>query len=381
VITDLLSPGRQRIIERIRFKVLLMPAAPSHSELAAQDDTAPDRPFLVQCFAIGLLALSVAATPKQPPMMQWLAWLVVHLAYPTNFYAVLLTQVLNLAGLAYLFAVLQTVTGRKDAIVWVLLFAGSGYIVLDPLTTALNADVIQFPFWAAVLFHGMRATQRRSLIHWLAFALACTGAFYTKYTVLLFLFSLGIASLIVAEFRVLWRDRGFYIAVVLFCLLISPHLVAATHTPSASEYAMERFEFDRSVGARAHDLGQLGLGFVVFLFPSWITVSALVWAKGVSVTTDKEPAAGFVRVVTVASLVVLAILVAGGLTYPFRYDSPYAFLAPVMAATYIRFDTPKWRIAKPWIMGVAFFAPLITLVSGLLGDGVFRAVSRQNESK
>ena len=59
---------------------------------------------------------------------------------------------------------------------------------------ALNADLLQFPFWAAMLFHGLRAFETRKPIHWVGLTLAFTAAFYAKYTVALLAVCLGVAD-------------------------------------------------------------------------------------------------------------------------------------------------------------------------------------------
>ena len=53
------------------------------------------------------------STPKQPPLMQWMGFLVMRFAWPTTFWCVALTQALNAAGLAYVYATLRLWLERR----------------------------------------------------------------------------------------------------------------------------------------------------------------------------------------------------------------------------------------------------------------------------
>src|SRR5437588_9507818 len=55
------------------------------------------------------------STPKQPPLMQWMGFLVMRLAWPTTFWCVALTQALNALGLVYVYLTLRFWSGRDAA--------------------------------------------------------------------------------------------------------------------------------------------------------------------------------------------------------------------------------------------------------------------------
>ena len=54
-------------------------------------------------------------TPKQPPLMQWMGFLVMRFLWPTTFWCVALTQALNAAGLAYVYATLRLWSSAAEA--------------------------------------------------------------------------------------------------------------------------------------------------------------------------------------------------------------------------------------------------------------------------
>ena len=112
------------------------------------------------------------STPKQPPLMQWMGALVMRFAWPTTVWCVLLQQALNAAGLVYVYRILRRFQPREPAALLTVLLAGAVYFTGAPVAFALNADILQFPFWAALLFHALRAFETRAARHFAALALA-----------------------------------------------------------------------------------------------------------------------------------------------------------------------------------------------------------------
>ncbi len=97
------------------------------------------------------------STPKQPPLMQWMGFLVMRLAWPTTFWCALLTQALNAAGLFYVYKTFRLWASEAEAALMTLLLTGAVYFLAAPVPFALNADILQFPFWAAMLFYALAA--------------------------------------------------------------------------------------------------------------------------------------------------------------------------------------------------------------------------------
>ena len=318
-------------------------------------------------------------SPKQPPMMVWLGALVMRATSPTTFWCVALNQALNAAGLYYVYRLLRLWRPREEAGLWTLLLAGSVAFTAAPVAFALNADVVQFPFWAALLFHALRAFETRGARHGGALALAFAGAFYAKYTVGLFVAALALATLFVPAYRRVWRDPRLYAAALAGAALIAPHLLALPRS-GALGHATGTARLDAGFGDRLHDLGELALGFLAYLAPSWIWV-AVAGARGeVWRAPSDEDAARFVRATAAAALALLAFLVLGlGFKYPSRYDAPFLFLAGIAGASLLRFDPAKLAAARRWMTGATLGFAALGLVGALAVYGLWTHHPRQQE--
>jgi hypothetical protein len=319
------------------------------------------------------------STPKQPPLMAWMGFLVMRFAWPTTFWCVALTQALNAIGLAYVHATLRLWSGAREARLMTVLLAGTIYVLGAPVAFALNADILQFPFWAATLFHALRAFETRATAHWAALAFAFALAFYAKYTVALLVMSLAAASVLTPAYRGVWRDVRLYLSAAAGALLIAPHLLAAPHS-GAVDHATGTVLLSASVGYRLKNLSEFGLGFLAYLAPAWIWVAA-GWFRGDwRAGFAAEPAAHFTRIVTATALILLIALILGaGFKYPSRYDSPFLFLAWLAAASCVRFAPERMAAAERWMTAATLAFAAAVLMGGMALYGVFTIHPRQQE--
>ncbi len=319
------------------------------------------------------------STPKQPPLMQWMGFLVMRFAWPTTFWCVALTQALNAVGLFYVYVTLRLFIDAAAASLLTLLLTGSVYVLGAPVAFALNADILQFPFWAAMLFHALRVFETRAAGHWLGLALAFALAFYAKYTVALFVVSLAAASLAVPAYRNVWRDLRLYLCAAAGLLLIAPHLIAARES-GAIGHATGTLLLTGGVFWRLRNLSELALGFVAYLAPAWLWL-AWSWRRGEwRLAANPTPAAQSIRAATVTALGLLVFLVLGlGFKYPSRYDSPFLFAAFLAAASFVRLEPVRFDAAQRWMRGAAVGFGGVMLIGGVVVYGVFTVHPRQQE--
>jgi 4-amino-4-deoxy-L-arabinose transferase-like glycosyltransferase len=310
---------------------------------------------------------------KHPPMMLWLGGLTERVFAPAAFWAVLVTQLLALGGLAYVYATLRLLTDATRAAVFTLLFASSVCMIGAPLPFALNADILQFPFWAAIVYHGLRAARSDGLLHWIAFAIASAAAFYTKYTVVFLWASIAIASIMVPAYRDIWRNWRLYLAGAILVLLALPHVLAAPGSGAIDHAGLGLS--NASIAYRAAALSQIPIGVVAYLAPAWVIV-AVALLRGnfrLAEPTDMD-ASRLIRITAAAAFLLIAVTIAVlGHRYPSRYDQPLLFLVVLSAATFIGFDPDKWAVTQRRLLQVSAIVPGLVLVAGSLIYGVFTA--------
>jgi hypothetical protein len=319
------------------------------------------------------------STPKQPPLMQWMGFLVMRFALPTTFWCVALTQALNAAGLTYVYATLRLWSARDEAALSTALLAGAAYFIGAPVAFALNADILQFPFWAAMLFHGMRAFETREVKHWVGLPVVFAFAFYAKYTVLVLVIAMVAGSLVVPAFRHIWRDVRLYLSAVAGALLVAPHLLAAAHS-GAVEHATGTLFASSGLEWRLKNVWELFAGFAVYLSPAWI-LYAIGAARGdVRVARSHDASAQFLRATGATTLGLLLVLIVGfGFKYPSRYDSPFLFIAWLYASSFLHFDRTRWSTTQQWMKIAALGFGVLLAAGGTLVYSIFTSHPRQQE--
>ena len=319
------------------------------------------------------------STPKQPPLMQWMGYLVMRFAWPTTFWCVALTQALNAAGLAYVYATLRIWSARDEAALSTVLLAGAVYFTGAPVAFALNADILQFPFWAALLFHGMRAFETRQAKHWIGLTVAFSLAFYAKYTVTLLVVAMTVASLVVPAFRTVWRDVRLYLSAAAGALLMAPHLLAAAHS-GAIEHATGTLFPSGGLEWRLKNLWEVFSGFAAYLAPAWIFYAIGAARGDARFGPSYDAGAQFVRATGATALALLLVLVIGfGFKYPSRYDSPFLSIAWLCVASCLRFEPARWPATQRWMKTAAVGFGALLVVGGTLAYGVFTFHPRQQE--
>jgi hypothetical protein len=316
------------------------------------------------------------STAKQPPLMQWMGTVVMYLGWPTTFWCVALMQALNAVGLVYVYRTLRLWSDREQAGLMTVLLTGAVAFLGAPVAFALNADILQFPFWAAMLFHALRAFETRGFRHWAALAVAFALAFYAKYTVALLVAAIAVACVAVPAYRRVFRDVRLYGSAALALALLAPHLIAAPHSGALGHATGAQLAV-AGVGFRLKNLSELALGFVVYLAPAWVWLGVAGWRGELRGASASAPAA-FVRVTAAASLALLLTLVLGlGFKYPSRYDAPFLFLAWLALASFVRFE--RLEAARAWMTRASLIFAVALLVGGWLVYGVFTIHPRQQE--
>jgi len=276
-------------------------------------------------------------TPDHPPLMAWIGGAVEKLFGGSAASMVAANQILMAVGLCYFYAVLRLMLAPAAAALFTLIYGASFYTAFGALSFALNADILQLTSWPAVVFHGLRAGRTNRISHWIGLGIWTAAALLTKYNSVVLLAGLGVALLVVRDFRSMLRRPGLYLAMALALLLVSPHVIAVLGRGTAVSYGLARFEAD-SLTARLSSLGQLIAGHLAFLMPALVVVAVGLW-RGL-LARQREAMSGEQQVLLVTNATMLVILLGlvlgGGLSYVFRYSAPYAMMAALGLAPLLR---------------------------------------------
>ena len=228
-------------------------------------------------------------TFKHPPLMFWFGGIVDAIFGPHAFWSVLWSQVLNAIGVYYCWLILCRVTSRNIATLMAVYLGTSLTYSIYSLAYALNADMIQIAFWAAILFHLIRAIETNHWRHWLALGLAVGMAILAKYTAFLFLAALALSVLFDAKTRTILTRPGAWAALIIAGLLVLPHGLWVLAHPEAFDHAGGKIISQASLLGLAESYVILVGGTLALLAPGviyhrgdWINASGVYLATPAS---------------------------------------------------------------------------------------------------
>jgi hypothetical protein len=340
--------------------------------------------------AMGDLSENVASgrwfpltTPEHPPMQVWLTGLVALVLPPNAVTIILAGQAFNLVGVFYVWRTLLLIVDPVRAAMFAFLFATTIYFIGAPLSWALNADIIQIPMWAGVVYHLMRAARTNRWLHWLGFALWMTAAVYTKFSAAILVAGLVVAAVVVPEYRRQWLNPRFWAASVLGVLIALPYLKALVADPSAIANAAVRVgegvPFLHRVGA----LSAFVQGFAVFLLPGWAILLIGLLKRDfrfVRPSAATTPDVRFLRWTFLGCAAVSVAMIFGiGLTYLPRFDAPLFGLAVSVAAPLIEIDRARWPATETRVLGTSAIVAVVTFVAAAVAYTLFTSHDNMQE--
>ncbi len=326
------------------------------------------------------------ATQKHPPMMALIGGLTESILPANAASAVLVGQLLNAVGVAYLYATLRLIVDRERAAFFTFLYATSIYFQLAPLSYALNADILQVPIWLAIVYHLLRAERTDAIGHWLAFGAWSAAAVLTKYTAGLLFVGGAIATLAVAEYRHIWRNPRLYLATAFGVLLVVPHLIALRAHPNAIAYAEYFARATPDLGGRLRGLAMFAGGTLLFLAPGWIILVVGFLSRNCSLDRhpDSEAATAatrrFLVALPVAMTAVLVALVLGlGTVLNHRYGAPLFGFFVIAVAPYTAINPATWPQAARGTVISAGLTALAVFVGSVVMYGIFTSHAYMQE--
>jgi 4-amino-4-deoxy-L-arabinose transferase-like glycosyltransferase len=198
---------------------------------------------------------------KHPPLTTWLIYVFLKLPIPPIAALMVLSQTAICVTALFVWRTLRLYRDGAAAFGAVFLFLVSPIACF--YATQFNHNTMLAPFYAAALFYGLRylrATHARDAVF---LGLVAGFGFLAKYEIVFALMTLLITAALIPSYRHVFSRGVSYIAVVIFCAVITPHIIwLAEHDfPSVG----------RAVGEKhIHTLAQFGfsafnviIGFVL----------------------------------------------------------------------------------------------------------------------
>ena len=164
---------------------------------------------------------------KHPPLPWWLIDIVRHVAGPRVWPLFLLGQ---LAVVLCFWAVWRlgcAMLRPLETLVAVMLL--DGCVVLNVRTMEFNHNIVQLPIWGLAGWSLYRAFVGRRWLDWLLVGLWFALAFYAKYAAVTLVAPLLLFSVVDRRARRSWRTPGPYLAIVVFFVVLAPHLAWLVH--------------------------------------------------------------------------------------------------------------------------------------------------------
>jgi 4-amino-4-deoxy-L-arabinose transferase-like glycosyltransferase len=278
--------------------------------------------------------------PKHPPLAPFL----VHVFLQSGRFGIFSLMVLSQIGFVitalYCAGVRQIVPQTRLKI---CVFCA---VLLSPMSgifgVQLNHNSLLMPAWAGCLYYGFAYLEQGRWRDGLGLALAAAIGAWLKYEIAFVLIGLLGVSLLWAPYRHVWRRPASYVGVVLFALLLAPHLWWLFYVDSSPlTYALEMQASDK-VSA----LGRLN-NFVVGLGVCLIGVGVVLGVMrclGLRIILQwRLSAASLACALSLLALVVMSLITHQGIrqgwVIPF---TPSVILAVV---SWVRIDAPDedWR--------------------------------------
>lgn len=144
----------------------------------------------------------------------------------------------------------------------------------------ISTDVVLLLFWSLSLYFFIKALQKNQLHHWVLVGLFAGLGMLSKYNMVFFLVSALMVMGFHKAYRGYFKDKNFYIALILSFMVFSLNLywqyqndfISFVHTKEISNIESELFHIDKFlefIGAQFAIMGPIFFAFLLFLLFQW----------------------------------------------------------------------------------------------------------------
>ena len=298
-------------------------------------------------------------TWPNPPLQTWIAGAVALTGARDSWFFVLVAQVLNFIGLIFLIRTAKEFIGRDKVVPLILMFCGSLYYSAATPSMALNADQIQVPIAAALIYYALRAVRDNRLQDWLACGALAGLAVLAKYSSAVLIFAMLASAISIPAFRKIFSNPKLYVAGALAASIAMLNIVPEFVRPDAVDYAVSQFDVTRSLEWRADAPWHIVRSVVFYGYAIVVSLIVLAWRGGIRTGWPREQSQEFIVRTAVGIIFILVILIiVGGLNYSTRHSFP--FFGIWMLALIVVFEIRPQELRRFVFLIAGFWSILLT---------------------
>jgi Dolichyl-phosphate-mannose-protein mannosyltransferase len=311
---------------------------------------------------------------RHPPLTGWIAHVWYSVFPATHWSSYALSGVMTGISLSSIYLIALRVVGRRRATL--VVFAMMFYpIFIGGKADRFNNYQVLLAVLPLMIWLYLRAVNKPNVESGLALGLAAAAAMLTIYSAAFGLIGIALAALIHPGRRKFFTHPAPYVAVVVFLVALSPHLVWLSHNDFSSLHWAESL-VDR-VSHRAHVLTYLGqhFGLVAFCLVGG-AISLIPWRRRAGPIDAPPPTDRLHILIIAAALIGGPALMGLALNVFLKPDwgNPFFFLVPLVVLSLLPGVLVTRRAIARSVVVVAIF-----VVALLLGSPLYSWVRYQRE--
>jgi hypothetical protein len=207
---------------------------------------------------------------KHPFLSMWIMATVYQLSMHHDWIFYLFAQCLMCIGFFYIYQLCRFFVSDSLALIATIL--PQGILFYNQESFNLTPDSLQIPFWSATCYYFYQALHKNSLKDWFILGTLSAACFLIKYQFIILLTPLFLFCLLSPSTRQIFKEKGFYLSLASFLLLLFPHFYWLAHHQFLSiDYALNVTKtyqpstlpssFELIIGT----LATIGLVFILYL--------------------------------------------------------------------------------------------------------------------
>ncbi len=172
--------------------------------------------------AINWGAQGALGNSKHPPLSGWLGYGFSRLFGRADWGMYFAAQLCVVVGMWYIYLLAKTFFDKKRAAIAVLMLLWVHYYSPSPMKFCTS--FVEVALLPAIAYYFYRAVRQNKIVFWLLFGALSAAAVLNKYSSLCVIGTLLILMLLSPENRKRLLSPGIWLAGILFCILIAPHV-------------------------------------------------------------------------------------------------------------------------------------------------------------